>query len=285
MSVNSNQAPLALGSQAVWSGVSLEHCFYPAYETPEYTAESHEICVYVGQPIIYEQLIEGKLRSHSCIYGDMIIYPAGLTQKLSWNKQAETIQLSLKPELLTQACQDWLAPENIEIIPQFQLRDPLIQQLALTFLRELPHSLSNNSNNNLYLDSLANTLYLHLLRHYSRFQNSIIEDSYDGLPSFLLRRLVEYIQANLAQNLTLLEMATVVNLSTSHLNRLFKQSQGISLYQFVIRCRIERAKQLLKQPQLTIAEIATQVGFADQSHLTHHFKRHLGVTPKTFRQL
>lgn len=281
MSVDSNQSPLALGCQANWSGVSLEHCFYPAYETPEYTTEHHEICVYVGQPIIYEQLIEGKLRSQTCIYGDMIIYPAGLTQKLSWNKQAETIQLSLKPELLTQACQDWLTPENIEIIPQFQLRDPLIQELALTFLRELPRSLPNQS---LYLDSLSNTLYLHLLRHYSRSQNSIT-DSYDGLPSFLLRRLAEYIQANLAQNLTLEEMAKVVNLSTSHMNRLFKQSQGISLYQYVIRCRIERAKQLLSQPQLTIAEIATQVGFADQSHLTHHFKRHLGVTPKTFRQL
>jgi AraC family transcriptional regulator len=281
MSVDSNQAPLVWGCQDNWSEVSLEHCFYPAYETPEYTTEHHEICVYVGQPIIYEQLIEGKLRSQSCIYGDMIIYPAGLTQKLSWNKQAETIQLSLKPELLAQACQDWLAPECIEIIPQFRLRDPLIQQLALTFLRELPHSLPHNS---LYLDSLSNTLYLHLLRHYSRSPNSIT-DSYEGLPAFLLRRLVEYIQANLAQNLTLIEMAQVVNLSTSHLNRLFKQSQGISLYQFVIRCRLERATQLLKQPQLTIAEIATLVGFADQSHLTHHFKRHLGVTPKTFRQL
>jgi AraC family transcriptional regulator len=272
---------MTFNHQANWSGISLEHCLYPAYETPEYTAENHEICVYVGKPIIYTQMIKGKMRSHTCIYGDMIIYPAGLTQKLSWNNNAETIQLSLKPELLAQASQDWLAPEKIEIIPQFQLRDPLIQQLALTFLRELQYSLLNNS---LYIESLSNTLCLHLLRHYG-ISPRTIPDNYDGLPGFLLRRLVEYIQANLAQNLTLVDMAQVVNLSTSHLNRLFKQSQGISLHQYVIQCRIERAKQLLKQPQLTIAEIATQVGFADQSHLTHHFKRHVGVTPKTFRQL
>ncbi|MCC0176383.1 helix-turn-helix transcriptional regulator [Waterburya agarophytonicola K14] len=59
----------------------------------------------------------------------------------------------------------------------------------------------------------------------------------------------------------------------------------MSLYQYVIYCRIERAKQLLKQQKIAIAEIATQVGFADQSHLTHHFKRHVGITPKAFRQL
>lgn len=52
-------------------------------------------------------------------------------------------------------------------------------------------------------------------------------------------------------------MAQITSLSTSHLTKLFKQSQGISLYQYVIHCRIARAKQLLKHQQLTIAEIAT----------------------------
>ena len=95
----------------------------------------------------------------------------------------------------------------------------------------------------------------------------------------------EYIQANLARNITLSDMASVSNLSTSHLTRLFKQTKGISLYQYVIRCRIDRAKQLLKHEQLAIADIATRVGFSDQSHLTHHFKRQVGVTPKVFRQI
>jgi AraC family transcriptional regulator len=281
MTVDLSRSPLTLNDPANWSGISLEHCFYPSFETPEYTVENHEICVYVGKPIVYTQMIDGKMRSLSCIYGDMILYPAGLTQKLSWNNNAETIQLSLKPELLARISQDWLAPEKIEIIPQYQLRDPLIQQLALTFLSELEYSSANNS---LYVESLSNTLCLHLLRHYNRSPKTF-SDRYDGLPAFLMRRLDEYIQANLAQNLTLVDMAKVVNLSTSHLNRLFKQSQGIPLYQYVIQCRIERVKQLLKQPQLTLAEIAIQTGFADQSHLNHHFKRHVGVTPKTFRQL
>ena len=275
------QSLLASSCQANWSGGFLEHHLYPAYETPEHILENHHICLYLGKPLTYEQVIKGKLRSQTCIYGDMVIYPAGLTQKLSWNKEAEIIELNIKPELITQAGQCLSSSNNIEIIPQYGLRDPLIQQLTLTLLAELKYG---NLYGDLYTDSLFNTLCIHLLKRYSTF-GITIEKSNGGLPPFLLRRLDEYIQANLSQNIALADMAEIVNSSTSHLTKLFKQSQGMSLYQYVIRCRIERAKQLLKHQEATIAEVATQVGFADQSHLTYHFKGHVGVTPKAFRRL
>jgi predicted ester cyclase len=111
---------------------------------------------------------------------------------------------------------------NFNFFGIFFARNYLIQQLALTFLNELQYS---SLDNNLYIESLSNTLCLHLLRHYNILPTTVA-NNYDGLPGFLLRRLVEYIQANLAQNLTLVDMAQVVNLSTSHLNRLFKQIQA-----------------------------------------------------------
>jgi AraC family transcriptional regulator len=271
---------LTSSNQANWQGVSLEHYLYPAYETPEHTLAEHHICFYVGKPLIYEQVVNGKLRSLNCIYGDMVIYPAGSTQKLSWNKNAEIIQLDINPALLTRAYQDAPRSHKLELIPQYGIRDTLVQQLLFTLLGELQSGLDNS----LYIESLHNTLCLHLLRHYTTSPTEI-NYSDDALPPYLHRRLDEYIQANLSQNITLSDMAQVTSLSTSHLTKLFKQSQGISLYQYVIHCRILRAKQLLKHKQLTIADIATQVGFTDQSHLTHHFKRHVGVTPKAFRQL
>jgi AraC family transcriptional regulator len=271
---------LTSSDQANWQGVSLEHYLYPAYETPEHTLAEHHICFYVGQPLIYEQVIDGKLRSLNCIYGDLVIYPAGLTQKLSWNKQAEIIQLDINPGLLTQTCTDVVRSPKLELIPQYGIKDSLVQQLLFALLGELQSGLENS----LYTESLHHTLCLHLLRHYTTSQTEI-NYSDDILPAYLHRRLEEYIQANLSQNITLSDMAQVTSLSVSHLTKLFKQSQGISLYQYVIHCRILRAKQLLKHQQLTIAEIATQVGFADQSHLTHHFKRHVGLTPRVFRQL
>jgi AraC family transcriptional regulator len=73
-------------------------------------------------------------------------------------------------------------------------------------------------------------------------------------------------------------------MSPYHFSRLFKQSTGHSPYHFVIKCRVKRAKELLLNSDLSIAQITYTVGFANQSHLTNHFKRMLGVTPKMVRQ-
>ena len=277
MSVEITPSLLTSSHTAAWQGASLEHYLYPAYETCEHTLTQHHLCIYLGKPLTYEQIVKGKLRSHNCIYGDMVLYPAGLRQKLAWDNTAEIVQLDIDPQLLIQTS----SSEKIELIPQYSLRDPLIQQLALTLLAKLQTGFSDR----LYRDSLLQTLCLHLIEHYGTSKITVAEDKDVGLPPFLQRRLEEYIQANLARNITLSDMASVSNLSTSHLTRLFKQTKGISLYQYVIRCRIDRAKQLLKHEQLAIADIATRVGFSDQSHLTHHFKRQVGVTPKVFRQI
>ena len=61
----STQSLSASSCRANWSGGSLEHHLYPAYETPEHTLENHHICVYLGKPLIYEQIIKGKLRSEA----------------------------------------------------------------------------------------------------------------------------------------------------------------------------------------------------------------------------
>ena len=262
--------------------ISLRKNILPAFETGEYTVEQNHLCIYVGKPLVYEQLVKGKLRSHHCIYGDMVLYPAGMTQNLAWNKEAEIIELDISPKFISQISDELSGRSTFELIPQYNFQDSLIQQLALVLVNESQKG--KGISNNLYTQSLSHTLGLHLIQNFS--QSSIVtEENFDGLPMFLERRLDEYIQENLENNITLQQIADVVNLSISHLNRLFQQTKGISVYQYVIRCRIDRAKQLLKQKKLTLAQIASQVGFCDQSHFSRHFKKLIGVTPKVFRQM
>lgn len=78
-------------------------------------------------------------------------------------------------------------------------------------------------------------------------------------------------------------IAKAVEISPSYFLTLFKQSTGMAPHQYVITRRIERAKALLTQTRLPIAEIATRTGFADQSHLTRLMRRHTGLTPKMLR--
>jgi len=97
----------------------------------------------------------------------------------------------------------------------------------------------------------------------------------------MLKRVIEYIHANLDQNLTLAELSFIANMSPYHFARTFKQATGMAPHQYVLHTRIERAKSLLLQGKLSIAEVAMRVGFFDQSHFTRYFKRIVGVTPQT----
>jgi AraC family transcriptional regulator len=104
----------------------------------------------------------------------------------------------------------------------------------------------------------------------------------DALSPQQLCYTLDYIQANLHRALNLPIIATHLNLSYYYFCSLFKQSMGISPWQYVIRQRIDRAKELLKEQKLSIAEIALACGFSHYSHLNKHFQKVTGTTPGNY---
>ncbi|MEC4819462.1 MAG: AraC family transcriptional regulator, partial [Scytonema sp. PMC 1069.18] len=91
------------------------------------------------------------------------------------------------------------------------------------------------------------------------------------------------IHNHLDENLTLAELAAIVQMSPHYFASLFKQSTGLAPHQYLTQCRIERAKRLLLHRNLTIVEICHTVGFQNQSHFTKVFRQHTGTTPKAYR--
>ena len=131
-------------------------------------------------------------------------------------------------------------------------------------------------------ESLANVLAVQLIRHVSEPRR--LERGRDGaLPRSRLRAVVEYIEGHLDDSPSLDEMAAVARLSPYHFARQFKAATGLPPYQYVIARRVERAKGLLQEGALSLAEVAEHVGFSDQSQFTRHFKRLVGVTPGQIR--
>src|SRR6266404_6630791 len=104
-----------------------------------------------------------------------------------------------------------------------------------------------------------------------------------GLPPAAMRRVHEYIEAHLNDTVELVELAAIAGLSIFHFARQFKQSAGVTPHYYLIRSRIERARELLAGTDLSLSEIAFATGFSDQSHLTRHFRQMIGMTPGQFR--
>ena len=104
------------------------------------------------------------------------------------------------------------------------------------------------------------------------------------LPAWRLRRAETYIRDHLDTRLRLEAVAQAVNLSPSHFSRAFRATKGISYSEFVVGCRVARAKQLLLCTELPIAQIALDCGLTDQSHLTRVFSRAVGTPPRAWRR-
>ena len=104
-----------------------------------------------------------------------------------------------------------------------------------------------------------------------------------GLPRYKLRRVVAYIDARLGGPISLDDLANVAGVSRFHFHRQFRKSVGVTPREYVLRARIERAKGLLTESDLTVGEVSGAVGFADQSHFSNIFRRLTAMTPRGFR--
>ncbi|MBE9054360.1 helix-turn-helix transcriptional regulator [Nostocales cyanobacterium LEGE 11386] len=208
---------------------------------------------------------------------DAIIVPAHIESSARWDRSHSYLALCLDPITLEQKLSSLVKGYSVELSPQFALSDALLRNVGLALKAELEKP---GFAGQLYIDSLLNTLAVHLLRHYC-VQKSL-SSQISRLPQTKLNQVLDYIQSHLAQDLTLAELAAIAQVSPNYFATQFKHSVGIAPHQYVIQQRIERAKLLMTTGKDSIAEISGSVGFADQSHFTRHFKRLVGVTPKRF---
>ncbi|KAI9129989.1 helix-turn-helix domain-containing protein [Acaryochloris sp. CCMEE 5410] len=259
--------------------VPVDYYCQPAWETPSFYCQQHIITLCVGQSVqTYQITAEKGFQQAFCTRGTFGIYPAEQSQIVGWNERAEFIDLYLTPERIAHYVDPSLAFKRYELIPQFAVDDALIYNLGLTLKEQVEQDICNV----FYIESALTMLIAHLLRYYSTHQKLICLAEYK-LASVKLNQVIDYIHAHLERNPSLAELAALVDLSSCHFVKVFKQSTGTTPHQYLLRCRIEKAKQLLSQEKVPLAEIAQRVGFHDQSRFTSAFKKRVGVTPKKYR--
>jgi AraC family transcriptional regulator len=135
------------------------------------------------------------------------------------------------------------------------------------------------------IGSLINQLAVYLLRTHINVQRSDeIELSRVGIVDRRLRRAIEFMHDNCGRELSLSEIASAAYLSDFHFARLFKKIIGATPHSYLASLRIERARRLLAETDLSITEVGMQVGYASQSHFTKVFREATGLTPRLFRE-
>ena len=287
--VDSEPAGLREGIPRIWKVRSRElkvfgaievahHQFLPG-EIETLPFKGHVVNLHLSAPHRLVQKQNGRTHEGLIAPNDMTIIPAGTPGYWRTDVSSDDMSMLLEGRFIRRvAVEAGAGHGEIEVVPNFGSPDPQIERIGLSFLSEMT---TGGLGGELFADSLANLLALHLVRQYSSLRGSSMREtrSAGSLSERALGQATDYINDNLSGKVTLTEVAGAACLSPHHFARSFKAATGLSPHQYVIRRRVERAKTLLTENDLPIAQIAEAVGFANQSHLAFHTRRLLGISP------
>lgn len=265
-----------------WNGIIAEYYHHRPNSLASPTLREHLVTLNCGSPYNLVQRIDGRVHEGRVVKGNIILTPAGHPTEWAWQNEVDVLHLRLTSAFVTKVAAQALEidPDQVEIVHQFSIAAPMIEQVGRALLSELQ---SEDTGSQLYIESLTNVLAVHLLKHYST-AGRIPEQIANGLPQYKLRCALDYINANLEEAFTLAELAKVVGMSPYYFARQFKQSTGLAPHQYLSERRIERAKELLTDTNASIADIGLRLGFSNQSHFTAQFHKQTGTTPRNFRK-
>ncbi|NEO84609.1 MAG: helix-turn-helix transcriptional regulator [Spirulina sp. SIO3F2] len=273
-----SESALALETEII----QIEHLRFSPGEADFHAETTHTLFLNLtSRPLHYLHAQDGKTHTGLYRHGDMLITPANTPLFVRWEGDENCLKIQLPASFLKRVAEETLGKngDRLKLVPTFQSRNQQLEAISTLIMAEAQQ---RQASGRMYLDSLANVLAVQLLRNYGTTSTQL--PSYEGgLPTYQLNQVLDYIDAGLAGEIKLADLAGLLGMSPFHFGRMFKQSMGISPHQYVIQQRLERAKHLLKQSDQAIIDIALACGFNSHSHLSKQFRKVMGVSPRVFR--
>ena len=166
------------------------------------------------------------------------------------------------------------------ITPRLFFFDQAVWDTALKLKTEVG---SSDPGSRQYAEALSLVL-MHELIRLGRTTSGAVRPLSGGLPAWQRKRVVEFIEEHLSEEISLATLAQLVNLSLFHFARAFKQSFGVPPHRYHSVRRMDRARTLLQRPALSVTQIGAQTGFRETSSFTRAFRRFTGLTPTEYRR-
>ena len=193
----------------------------------------------------------------------------------------DCVSLEIPPEWIERILEGHTL-SAIEFIPATNRFDPLIYESLVSLKEEL---VIQGSFGRLFAEAVASMVTLQLLRRYSNLGDAVKRSTAGCLAPVALRRTIEFIEANLGNELSLDELAGFAGMPVRSFLRAFCKATGMTPHRFVMDRRIKRARELLSNTLLPIADISYRTGFSSQSHFSTVFRHEVGASPARFRLL
>jgi len=273
-------APQLSSSRSPWNGIMLERHCLPAFNAPEVMLLEPFLTINVEG--VGEVAVKRRGRSErlSVLPGSVFVLGPGHVPPIHVGGSLTSIFISLRPWMFAEYAADLIALDVARLRNTYSVPDPHFYHIGMALNAEIEQQYPGGR---LYGESLATALVAHLLTRYSE-RGAVLDSRQAGIGSRRLRKVLDYIEENLAADLSIIELGAVVELSPCRFARGSKEAVGLPPHQFVMRKRITRARGILEASSIPLAEISASLGFESQSHFTAVFHRLVGTTPRAYRE-
>jgi|tagenome__1003787_1003787.scaffolds.fasta_scaffold20873265_2 AraC family transcriptional regulator len=271
--------PTLSSARCTWPGIALQNYSVPAVLIPRHQHPEHFLHLVLSGTVTYEVRTRGRYFRFTSCPGSLFLLPRGTVDEVNWQGPTQRVAVALHPRALTKALEQTAHEADVELTEHWNLIDKHVSALLLEMKADLEDGCPAGE---LYGESLVNTLAVYLLQRYAvrRITPAVYKR---GLPAARLKRVIDYIAENLDENITLSQLANIAGMSSHYFSELFKQSTGHAPHHYVLLKRIERAKEYLSSPRLSITDAALSSGFQNPSQFARVFRQVEGMTPSQFR--
>jgi AraC family transcriptional regulator len=229
--------------------------------------------------VIGYSLKDAAIARISVAPGQVMFCPRNEWHNISWDKRISVLSIRIPDSALTEAARERLTDRSLEIVPGRRVADERLTHLLFALDAERARDYSAGK---LFVDCIETALANILITSFNAFAPRSISGK-GGMAPHVLRRVVEFMHANIDKQIGLKDLADCAGLSLSHFSLQFRVSTNQSPHQYMLRLRVERSKQLLIDPRLSVLDVGLEVGFRNQQHFATVFRNSVGVPPSVYR--
>lgn len=264
---------LEFGPRRAWGALSAVHLRASPGRHGGDRVDDHRLILYLSSGVPADCSCEGLSARRVQVAGRFDLVPADATGFWTDELPCDMVSVRIPPALFLQTADSLdIRRDSWGLAPQLDVHEPLVEQVVRSLLAEL---YSPAPAGRLFVDSLGVALTTRLLQGYAYIRAPVAQ----RLSRPQERRLTDFIESHLDEELSLDSLAAVAGISVPHLTPLFRRTFGQTVHRYVMERRVDRARQLLVQGRLSITEVALECGFAHASHLARWMRRVAGVRP------
>lgn len=264
-------------SSEVMQGALVEVGSNPEWETRDLVVPRHYLALNLdAEPLELERRGAGGVVREILVPDSFWVNPPGrpFSHRVACRNRFGLV--ALHPELVTRLT----GRDNVEVKLAYGVSDPQLYHLTQALIAD---ARQGNPSGPAFSQSVVTALAAHLVRHHA-VEPFSSESTSGTLTRSQIQRVIDFVEEHIANNIAVEDMASEAALSPAHFSRLFKAKMGETPYRYVMRRRVEHARNLLSNGERRVGEVAHAIGFSGPSHLTRQFKQHFGLTPSQFQR-